>query len=141
MCDCYFNLRIDDKVSIHSSVIKDYFIKTILDIRRTNTYVYFICEDSYMFYYNKDNGFYFDMNDIAIAVTVSERKEEMKTSTNLVENFKNLFVKEPQKTFRSLGITDNNDILTDEGQKIFLSYLLHNKFSEDFKKEIVDLIK
>jgi hypothetical protein len=46
--------------------------------------------------------------------------------------------KEPQKSFWKAGITNGDDLLTDEGAKVFLSWLLHNKFSEDFKKDVVD---
>ncbi len=57
--------------------------------------------------------------------------------TNLVTKFSNLFVKEPQLSFRKSGITDNQDILTDEGQKVFLSWLLTQN-ADKFKKEVVD---
>lgn len=60
-------------------------------------------------------------------------------SMNLVENFKSLFVKEPQKSFRKLGITDNSDILTEDGKTLFLTWLF-NKHSDDFKKEVVDVL-
>jgi hypothetical protein len=46
--------------------------------------------------------------------------------------------KEPQKSFRKAGITNGDDLLTGDGQQIFLSWLLHEKYADDFKKEIVD---
>jgi len=44
---------------------------------------------------------------------------------------------EPQKSFRKVGITDGDNILTDEGMKIYLSWRLM-KDADEFKKEIVD---
>ena len=57
---------------------------------------------------------------------------------NLKEKFMLAFTKEPQKSFRKAGITDGDDLLTTEGTQVFLSWLLHNKFSDEFKKGIVD---
>jgi hypothetical protein len=46
--------------------------------------------------------------------------------------------KEPQKSFRKAGITNGDDLLTADGQQIFLSWLLHEKHADDFKTQIVD---
>ncbi len=56
---------------------------------------------------------------------------------NIKEKFALAFKSEPEKTFRKAGITNGDDFLTDDGQKIFLSYLL-KKHGVDFKKEVVD---
>lgn len=53
-------------------------------------------------------------------------------------NFILSLVKEPNKSFRKAGITDNNDLLTDDGQKIFMSWLLHKKYADEFKTSVVD---
>ena len=45
---------------------------------------------------------------------------------------------EPKKSFRKTGITNGDDILTDEGQRVFISWLLYSKYAEDFKKDVVD---
>jgi hypothetical protein len=57
---------------------------------------------------------------------------------NIKGNFILSLVKEPNKSFRKAEITDNNDLLTDDGQKIFLSWLLHSKYAEEFKASVVD---
>jgi len=57
---------------------------------------------------------------------------------NLKEKFVLAITPEPQKSFRKAGITDGDDILTEEGTKIFLTWLLHHKFAEEFKKDVVE---
>lgn len=61
------------------------------------------------------------------------------TTMSLVKKFSDLFIQEPQKTFRNAGVTDSSDMLTEDGQKIFLSWLL-SKNQEAFKTEVVDKI-
>jgi len=60
-----------------------------------------------------------------------------KTMT-LKEKFVLTLTREPQKSFRKAGITDGDDLLTQEGERVFLSWLLHKKYAEDFKKEVVN---
>lgn len=62
----------------------------------------------------------------------------MEKNMTLKEKFVLSLTKEPKKSFRKAGITNGDDLITDEGSRIFLSYLLHEKFANDFKKEIVD---
>jgi len=57
--------------------------------------------------------------------------------SNIQEKFVLAFKSEPEKTFRKTGITNGDDILTDDGQKVFLSWLL-KKNQVEFKKEIAD---
>jgi hypothetical protein len=47
------------------------------------------------------------------------------------------FKSEPDRSFRKAGITNGDDFLTDDGQKIFLSWLL-KKHGDDFKTAVVD---
>ncbi len=61
------------------------------------------------------------------------------STMSLVKKFSDLFVQEPQKTFRNAGVTDNSDMLTEDGQKVFLSWLL-SKNQDAFKTEVVDKI-
>ncbi len=56
---------------------------------------------------------------------------------NIKESFTLAFKKEPEKSFRKTGITNGDDFLTEDGMKIFLSWLL-NKHGIEFKKEVVD---
>ena len=59
---------------------------------------------------------------------------------NITENFVLLLTKEPQKSFRKAGITDGDDLLTEEGTQVFLSWLLHSKYAEDFKTDVVNTL-
>ena len=61
-----------------------------------------------------------------------------KNNMNIKEKFVLAITPEPKKSFRKVGITDGDDILTDEGTRIFLTWLLHNKYAEEFKKDVVD---
>jgi len=56
---------------------------------------------------------------------------------DIKEKFITLFLTEPKKSFRKAGITDGDNLITEDGTKIFLSWLLE-KHGDDFKKEVVD---
>jgi len=66
----------------------------------------------------------------------------IKSNTTLMSSLKEKFVmaltKEPQKTFRKADITNGDDMLTEEGQSVFLSWLLHSKYAEEFKEEVMN---
>jgi len=59
------------------------------------------------------------------------------TTMDIKEKFQLAFKSEPEKSFRKAGVTNGDDYLTDDGQKIFLSWLL-KKNGADFKTEVVD---
>ena len=61
-----------------------------------------------------------------------------KTKMNLKEKFSLLLTGEPQKSFRKAGITNADDMLTEEGKTVFLSWLLNTKYGDEFKKDVVD---
>lgn len=63
----------------------------------------------------------------------SKNTEDMK----LTEQFALALTPEPYKSFRKAGITDGDNILTDEGMRVFLSYLLKQN-ADNFKKDVVD---
>ena len=67
-----------------------------------------------------------------------DRYQVVENKMNIKEKFVLALTKEPKKSFRKAGITDGDDLLTDEGTKVFLTWLLHNKYSEEFKKEVVE---
>ena len=67
---------------------------------------------------------------------VSQLKEN--NTMDIKEKFVLAITPEPKKSFRKAGIIDGDNILTDEGERIFITWLLYNKFAEDFKKEVVD---
>jgi len=56
---------------------------------------------------------------------------------NITEKFVLAMTKEPQKSFRKAGITNGDDLLTSDGEKIFLTWLL-TKNADAFKAEVVD---
>ena len=68
---------------------------------------------------------------------VESIKNNNLTNMNMQEKFVLAFKSEPEKTFRKTGITNGDDILTDDGMKIFLSWLL-KKNQVEFKKEVAD---
>lgn len=63
--------------------------------------------------------------------------KELIVPLNLVEKVALLFTKEPQKSFRKIGLTNGDDMITPEGAKIVLQWLL-TKHADEIKKEIVD---
>ncbi len=56
---------------------------------------------------------------------------------NIKDKFVTVFKSEPEKSFRLKGITDGDDFLTEDGEKVFLGYLL-KKHGAEFKAEVVD---
>lgn len=71
---------------------------------------------------------------------ISSTNQTTNQSTmNIQDKFLLAFKAEPEKSFRKAGITNGDDFLTDDGQKIFLSWLL-KKNGNDFKKEVVDAL-
>lgn len=68
--------------------------------------------------------------------------ELISSLTNNQMGIKEAFVlaltSEPKKSFRKAGITNGDDLLTEDGQKIFLTWLLHTKHSDEFKTGVVD---
>ena len=60
---------------------------------------------------------------------------------NLKENFVMAFLPEPEKSLRKAGITNGDGILTDDGVKVFLTWLL-KKQAQPFVDEVVaDILK
>lgn len=66
-----------------------------------------------------------------------ELLETNKNNMSLKEKFITAFLSEPEKSFRKMGITNGDGILTTEGQEIFLTWLLKKQGAE-FKTEVVD---
>ena len=56
--------------------------------------------------------------------------------TNVKEKFIGLFTKDPEKSYIKAGLMDNDKIATEDGIRIFVSYLMTK--SDDFKSEVVD---
>lgn len=52
-------------------------------------------------------------------------------------DLKHAVTPEPQKSFRRAEITDGDNLLTQDGQRIFLTWLL-GKYADEFKTAVVD---
>jgi len=119
---------------------------TIVDIlKEDETYYQCYCS-GWEFGIEKD---YVDIIDDNLNITYANSsviyanpKVGENNSKNKIMNIKEKFIlaitPEPKRSFRKAGITDGDDMLTDEGVKIFLTWLLYNKFADEFKKEVVD---
>ncbi len=81
-----------------------------------------------------ENGYYQCESDLEL---IKSTKIEKNIMTKLTEKFALLLKSEPEKSFRKSDITGTDDILTEEGTDIFLSWLL-KKNGEAFKTEVVD---
>ena len=65
--------------------------------------------------------------------------EDKKNNMNLKEKFVQVFLKEPEKSFRKAEVTNGDGVLTSDGQAVFLTWLLQ-KNGNEFKAEVVDAI-
>jgi hypothetical protein len=91
---------------------------------------------SYDIYPNNLTGF--TTQYINNFVDENNNKQQKTFMENIKEKFVVLITPEPKKSFRKAGITDGDDLLTADGEKIFLTWLLHNKYADEFKKDVVD---
>lgn len=83
-------------------------------------------EDDVIYFLDNGNGIYgqdVDNNNI--------------NNMNIIEKFTLNLKSEPEKSFRKAGIINGDDLLTDDGQKIFLTWLL-SKNKQEFRTEVVD---
>ncbi len=69
----------------------------------------------------------------------SSSKTVMETITSLTSSFVNLFTTEPMKSFKKAGIVDGDNLLTKEGEKVFINWLF-SKNQEAFNTEVVQPI-
>lgn len=76
---------------------------------------------------------------VVMETSIELVSEVKNNNMNIKEQFLLAITAEPQKSFRKTGITNGDDLLTDDGQKVFLSWLL-KKNQDEFKKEVVDPI-
>lgn len=83
-------------------------------------------------------GYFVSISNIKCKVNKSMCSESM-PSMSLKEKFLIGLKAEPEKSFRKVGITNGDDMLTGEGAQVFLAWLL-KKYGADFKKEVVDSI-
>lgn len=77
-------------------------------------------------------------NDILVEFKYFELISKSTNNMGLKEKFVLGLTSEPKKSFRKAGITDGDDLLTEEGQTIFLTWLLHTVHADEFKASVVD---
>lgn len=116
-----FNYKIGQKYRVIRNTVKH-------DLPIGSTVIVYKNRDSNTFYYRDD--WYISLGDVTILEIINK-------TMNIKEKFALAFKSEPEKTFRKAGVTNGDDYLTDDGQKIFLSWLL-KKYGVEFKKEVVD---
>ncbi len=93
--------------------------------------IYFIDNNAYGTNFTDNMLDLVEGNSKLISAAGAEKNMDIK------EKFQLAFKAEPEKSFRKAGVTNGDDYLTEDGQKIFLSWLL-KKHGEEFKKEVVD---
>lgn len=81
--------------------------------------------------FNYKDSWYINHCDVELIEEFKNNKIKMK------EKFVLAFKSEPEKSFRKAGITNGDDFFTEDGQKVFLSWLL-KKHGAEFKVEVVD---
>lgn len=64
-------------------------------------------------------------------------KENKSFMANIIDRFVSAVTPEPQKSFRKAGITNGDNIITEEGARVLLTWLL-GKNQDAFKSEVVD---
>lgn len=84
----------------------------------------------------------FNYSHICYSITISndywkESKLYYSKPMNIKEKFLMSIKAEPEKSFRKAEITNGDDMLTSEGQAVFLAWLLQ-KHGAEFKKDVVD---
>lgn len=67
---------------------------------------------------------------------IKQPKEKSKMA-KLISTFKNIFMSEPEKSFRKAGILEEDGTFTKEGCDVFALWLL-KKFGDEFKTDVVD---
>ena len=60
-----------------------------------------------------------------------------KNNMNIKEKFITAFLSEPEKSFRKTGLTNGDGFLTEDGQEVFLGWLLKQNGAQ-FKTDVVD---
>ena len=89
-------------------------------------------QDSIHCHYDYSTDDWIEENDLELI-------DNKLSNMNLKEKFVTAFLGEPEKSFRKVGVTNGDGVLTIEGQEIFLSWLLKGN-GEKFKTEVVDVL-
>lgn len=68
-----------------------------------------------------------------LQTTIQQKGENM----DLLNSFKNLFLTEPDKTFRKLHIIHDSGLLTEEGKDLFLNFMFR-QHKDEFYKQVAE---
>ena len=124
-----------DRVRVKSTTSNDYFDINIIPIGSCGIIIDWVVDNQYHIRF--DNGIEYSYVPESSLEQIGSPKTKI---MNIKEKFVLVITPEPKKSFRKANITDGDDILTEDGTKVFLTWLLHNKYSEEFKKDVVDEI-
>jgi len=80
----------------------------------------------------------FSLMELNGVVVTKNYKQTSSNSMSLKEKFILTFISEPKKSFRKAGITDGDNMPTDEGMRIYVAWKMHGEDADAFKAEIVD---
>lgn len=82
----------------------------------------------------------YSLSPWSMTESIKNIKEYNKTKmhSSFTDKMSLMFKSEPEKSYRKAGIINGDDIITDQGAKIFLTWLL--KKNPEFKAEVVDPI-
>lgn len=131
--------KVGDEVRLKASAIAE---KGFVDWKRNLGNMGKITETEKLLSWTTNLGFRVCFGDDY--VNAEEKHLELVTPTgknimsNLIEKFALAVKAEPAKSYRKAGITNGDDVLTDDGVKVFLTWLLAK--NPDFKTEVVDPI-
>jgi hypothetical protein len=80
-----------------------------------------------------------DFDNDTAEITILKKFNNLKNKLmSLKEEFILTLTSEPKKSFRKAGVIDGDNLATDEGMRIFITWLLLKHYADDFKTEVVD---
>lgn len=92
-----------------------------------------ISGDNIRYYWKGGHGSFFFQQDIQLITN--------QNNMSIKEKFITAFLVEPEKSFRKTGITNGDGFLTEDGEQVFLGWLLKQNGAQ-FKTDVVnDLLK
>jgi len=119
-------IKVGDKV--HAVDVFDDYQGIITKINETGDFTVKVGRELRYFYISIEG---------TVKIIKSNNGKAVSIMNDLIQKFTLMFKGEPAQAFQKAGITENNDILTDDGAKIFLSWLLKRE-GKTFKEEVVD---
>ncbi len=92
------------------------------------------------FFGSQNTTYVLKKENLELITSNETNKLEGKPMETLKKFIINVLTKEPMKSFRKSGITDGENIVTDVGAKVFLTWLISHdtEMAKAFKAEVVD---